>query len=140
MAEFNAAFWEIPASSEYLENLPATSALWYETEEDREQRHALRDFFVSVQPAVTTLIDSELTPRQREVVRLYYFCHKTQEDIATILDLSQSTVSRHLFGTVRAGKKVGGAIRKLRKVIERTSQPEIDGALSNLQLRLAAAV
>lgn len=137
MAEFNAAFWEVPASSEYLENLPSTRGLWFETEEERDQRHALRDFFDTVQPTVTKLIDTELTPRQREVVRLYYFHNKTQEDIASILDLSQSTVSRHLFGTVRAGKKVGGAVRKLRKVIEKSQLRDIDQALGTLQTRLA---
>jgi hypothetical protein len=140
MAEFNTDFWEISIDSRYLESVPANRALWFETEEDRERRHALHDFFHSVTPIVTKIIDSELTTRQREVVTLYYFHGKTQEDIAAILDVSQSTVSRHLFGTVRDGKKVGGAVCKLRKVIERKKPKEVDTALETLQECFAKAV
>ncbi len=139
MTEYNAAFWEIATDSRYLERVPASRALWFETDEDRSRRYAFQEFFRSVSPTVTALIDSELTTRQQEVVRLYYLQGKTQEDIATILDLSQSTVSRHLFGTVRAGKKVGGAITKLRKVIEKRAPRDVHVALQNLQSQLARA-
>jgi len=49
-------------------------------------------------------------------------------------------VSRHLFGTVRDGKKVGGAIPKLRKVIDKHSHPAIGKALTELNERLEKAV
>jgi len=140
MAEFNADFWEISTGSEYLENLPASRGLWFETEEDRHRRYAFRDFFQDVRPVIFELIDSELTRRQKEVLRLYYMYGKTQEDIATILDLTQSTVSRHLFGTVRQGKKVGGAIPKLRKILERTRPESVDSAFDSLKTRLSEAV
>ena len=140
MARFNADFWEIPMASEVLDNVPSEKGLWFETEEDRQRRHALQDFFKAALPAVEELIDSHLTARQREVLRLYYFHDKTQEDIAIILDLSQSTVSRHLFGTVREGKKVGGAIPKLRKVLERGKFAPVEAALSTLESRFAEAV
>jgi len=140
MAEYNADFWEISTDSRYLESVPANRALWFETKEDQARRHAFQDFFREVKPVVAEIIDSELTNRQREVVTLYYFQGKTQEDIAAILDLSQSTVSRHLFGTVRDGKKVGGAISKLRKVIERQAPEDVDRAFKQLQTRLAEAV
>ena len=140
MAEFNADFWEISTGSEYLENLPASRGLWFETEEDRHRRYAFRSFFQDVRPIIFEMIDSELTRRQKEVVKLYYMYGKTQEDIATILELTQSTVSRHLFGTMRRGKKVGGAIPKLRKVIDRTKDRMIDDAFGTLQGKLAAAV
>jgi len=140
MARFNPIFWEIPTDIVALDRTPAARALWFETEIDRERRHALKDFFSLVAPAVEELIDTKLTKRQREVVRLYYYYGKTQEDIAVILDLTQSTVSRHLFGTTRGGKKVGGAIPKLRKVIDGNRNPLIDGALTALQERMAEAV
>lgn len=140
MAEYNADFWEIQIGSEYMENLPSQRALWYETDEDRERRYAFQEFFEEVNPAVTSLIDTNLTKRQQEVVELYYLRGKTQEDIATILELTQSTVSRHLFGTMRRGKKVGGAIPKLRKIIDRTNDARIDEAFSSLHGKLAAAV
>ncbi len=136
MAEFNSDFWEIPTGSEYLENLPAERALWFETEEDQQRRHVFQDFFNDVGPVVMQLVDVHLTQRQREVVKLYYVHGKTQEDIAVILDLAQSTVSRHLFGTVRQGKKVGGAIPKLRKLIDRSHPTEIESAFTELQAKL----
>lgn len=139
MSQFNADFWEVPTDSRILESVPASRALWFESEEDRERRYAFRDFFGSVKPVVFDLLDQELTRRQREVVTLYYVHGKTQEDIATILDLSQSTVSRHLFGTVRDGKKVGGAITKLRKLIEKKHPQIVDDAFTTLQNSLAKA-
>jgi len=140
MAQFNSDFWEIQTGSEYLESLPAERGLWHDTEEDRERRYAFQSFFQSVKPEVFSLIENRLTQRQREVVKLYYLYGKTQEDIATILDLSQSTVSRHLFGTSRGGKKVGGAIPKLRKLIENDARERIQPALDTLNERLAEAV
>jgi hypothetical protein len=44
-----------------------------------------------------------------------------------------------LFGTVRDGRKVGGAIPKLRKVIERKAPREVNVALAALGTRLAQA-
>lgn len=140
MARFNPDFWEIPTGSEYLEALPADQALWYATDVDRERRYAFDDFFQSVKPVVYDLIESNLTGRQKEVVKLYYLYGKTQEDIATILELTQSTVSRHLFGTVRGGKKVGGAIPKLQKLIEKDETNRIAPALTQLREKLAVAV
>lgn len=139
MARFNPEFWEIPTQSAYLESVASERALWYETEEDRERRYALQDFFQSVLPVVVDLMDQQLTARQREILHLYYFCDKTQEDIAAMLELSQSTVSRHLFGTVRNGKKVGGAIPKLQKAVERFDTGPIQGALKTLRNRFDAA-
>ena len=139
MAEFNSDFWEVSADSKYLENLPAERGLWFETSEDQERRHAFNEFFEEVKPTVMDIIDAKLTRRQKEVVKLYYVYGKTQEDIATILDLTQSTVSRHLFGTVRGGKKVGGAIPKLRKVIDKTDNADIDSAFGILHRKLAVA-
>lgn len=138
MAESNAHYWEVQTGSEFFDRVPSTRALWFETEEDRDHRYAMEDFYRSVTPFVNELITSSLTKRQREVVSLYFVHGKTQEDIAAILDLSQSTVSRHLFGTVRNGKKIGGAIPKLRKVVEKNRLPQINVALNQLQQRLAS--
>ncbi len=137
MAQFRAEFWEVPLDASHLDNIPAEKALWFETEQDRQRRHALQSFFQQVLPTVTELIDSELTQRQREVVDLYYFQGRTQEDIAATLNLSQSTVSRHLFGTVRNGRKVGGAIPKLQRAVETLSCGRINRALADLQASFA---
>lgn len=139
MSQYNSDFWEVSADSAFLENLPADRGLWFESEEDRNRRNAFSEFFADVKPIVFDLVDAKLTKRQMEVVKLHYLYGKTQEDIATILDLSQSTVSRHLFGTVRGGKKVGGAIPKLRKVIDKTDNPSIDKAFNVLRSKLISA-
>ena len=140
MASYNSDFWEIPTEFATLDRVPASSALHYETETDRERRYAMQTFYEEVLPSVDAYIENSLTRRQMEVVKLYYFYGKTQEDIAVILQLTQSTVSRHLFGTVRRGKKVGGAIPKLRKLLDKTDNPAITGALSTLQGKLKEAV
>jgi predicted DNA-binding protein (UPF0251 family) len=140
MAQFNPIFWEIPTDVMSLDRVPANGALWFETEVDQARRYAMREFFEEVSAEVRALIDERLTGRQREVVRLYYYHGKTQEDIAAMLNLTQSTVSRHLFGTTRGGKKVGGAIPKLKKAIDTEPSPLITQALDTLQERLAAAV
>lgn len=41
-------------------------------------------------------VESELTPRQRQLVRLYYIQQHTMPDIARELGVSVSTVSRTL--------------------------------------------
>ncbi|MFP4499966.1 MAG: sigma-70 family RNA polymerase sigma factor [Candidatus Hydrogenedentota bacterium] len=140
MATYNPDFWEIPTQADVLDRVASTRALWYEDDIDRRRREALADFFHEVTPAVQGLIDSALTRRQQEVLKLYYFYGKTQEEIAAILQLTQSTVSRHLFGTVRDGHKVGGAIRKLQRAIHHDPPPTISGALSQLEHRLAKAI
>ena len=139
MSGFNADFWEIPTSSKYLENVPAERNLWFETEQDRERRYALQDFFQSVLPAINKLIEMHLTDRQRDILRLYYFQGMTQVEIAEKLELTQSTVSRHLFGTTRDGKTVGGAIAKLRKLLDKSGYQEVSQALKALERRMSQA-
>jgi len=140
MSRFNPDFWEVTTDKQILERVPADRGLWFETEVDRARREAMREFYSEVAPDISALIDEALTPRQREVLKLYYFHGKTQEDIAVILNLTQSTVSRHLFGTARGGKKVGGALRKLRKAVESGGNKRIPQALDTLQTRLKEAV
>ena|SRR5579871_5179009 len=62
------------------------------------------------------LIETRLTDAQRKVIELYFFEDRTQEEIASELGISQQSVSRHLFGAVRDGQRVGGAIRRLQKL------------------------
>ncbi|MFO7774254.1 MAG: sigma-70 family RNA polymerase sigma factor [Candidatus Hydrogenedentota bacterium] len=137
MTHFNADFWEVTLDASCLESIPAERAIWFETPSDRTRRHALQDFFQEVMPAVQDIMEKELTDRQQEVLRLYYFHGYTQQDIAATLKLTQSTVSRHLFGAARNGQKVGGAIPKLRKAIETRPPRKVEDALATLQARFA---
>lgn len=137
MPQYNPDFYELTTDITVLESLPEQAALWFEDEVDRARRQARHDFYDSVRGAVREFIDTGLTGQQRKVVLLYFYHGKTQEDIATILGISQSTVSRHLFGTVRRGKRVGGALRRLQKL---AGAPEIQQAIGALHQVYAEAV
>jgi transcriptional regulator len=66
------------------------------------------------------IVDTLLTPRQREVIRLYADGY-TQMEIAKMLDVNQSSITKSLNGNVdyKNGKKIyGGARKKIRKIIE----------------------
>ena len=80
-------------------------------------------------------------PRRRKAVELLSRrpYGRTLEDIAAELALTQSTVSRHLFGTTRNGKKVGGAIPKLQKAIDKGTPAAIAEALGSLRNRMDSA-
>lgn len=66
------------------------------------------------------IVDTLLTPRQKQVIRLYADGY-TQMEIAKILNVNQSSITKSLNGNVdyKNGKKVyGGARKKIRKIIE----------------------
>ena len=67
------------------------------------------------------LLFSALTPRQRQILNLYYFESRTQQEVAAILGISQAAVSQHLKGQRRGNHYVGGAFRKIRKAIHRAA-------------------
>lgn len=81
---------------------------------DTAQRDEAHDQLVDL---LRNLVETRLTPTQRRVVELYFFDGQPQDRIAAELGISQQTVSRHLYGAVRDGQKVGGAIRRLQKVM-----------------------
>ncbi len=70
------------------------------------------------------IVDTLLTPRQREVIRLYADGH-TQMEIAKMLNVNQSSITKSLNGNVdyKNGKKIyGGARKKIRKIMEHDSK------------------
>lgn len=128
---------EYPTDPRILQNLPVKSLWEEENEDDAEWKQALENFYSRVRPVVVGLVtgdESVLTDRQREVIVLHFFCQLPQQEVADRMNVSQSTVSRHLFGTSRNSKTVGGAIQKLRKLCcERKAFPEIAEALDELE-------
>ena len=101
---------EIPFSPEVLD------AWNFDTDPDEpldETRARLRAELVVL---LRQLISTRLSDRQRLIVELYFFEGRAQAEIAGALGISQQVVSRQLFGVVRNGKKVGGAIKRLRDV------------------------
>jgi RNA polymerase sigma factor (sigma-70 family) len=64
------------------------------------------------------LVATALTPRQRQIVELHYTDGLSQGQIAERLGITQQVVSKQLFGVLRDGKRIGGAIRRLRQLCE----------------------
>lgn len=79
------------------------------------------------------VVDTLLTERQREVIRLYADGY-TQMEIAKMLNVNQSSITKSLNGNVdyKNGKKIyGGARKKIRKIIE--SDEKIKDILSRMR-------
>ena len=115
MPKFNPDFWEIPVPPEYFDQLTTEDYAWYRAPDD-EWTEARREKRQAVLKQIRQIIENELTERQAECVKLYFYKGKTQEEIADILGISRRVVSQHLFGVTRNGKQIGGAINKIRKV------------------------
>ena len=83
--------------------------LWTSTEEPpRRQR---------VHAAVREAVSSRLTTKQREVVEGYFFEGLSQGELARKLGISQQVVHKRLYGVIRNGRRVGGALAKLREAL-----------------------
>lgn len=104
-------YWEIPVDPAVLERLPATQP---EPTRDPEKQRIVDEAVAQLH----TIIESGLTPRQRQIVHAYFFEGLTEAEIAQQLGIAQQVVSRHLYGVLRAGRRVGGAMAKLRKLAE----------------------
>jgi RNA polymerase sigma factor (sigma-70 family) len=104
-------YWEISVDPDVLARLPAAAA---EPPKDPEKQRMLDEAVAQLR----TIIESSLTPRQREIVQMYFFDGRTEAEIAQQLGIAQQVVSRHLFGALRAGRRVGGAMAKLRRLAE----------------------
>lgn len=79
------------------------------------------------------VVDTLLTPRQRQVIRLYADGY-TQMEIAKMLNVNQSSITKSLNGNVdyKNGKKIyGGARKKIKKIIEN------DEKIKSILIRMA---
>ena len=113
----NPDFWEIPVEPGRLDAFATGSALWCPPEEapsrpEKDQRR--RQAVVRLRE----LIEHELTARQRDCVRLYFFEGRTQQQVAEELGICRRVVSQHLFGIRRHGRRIGGALNRIRKLCQ----------------------
>jgi RNA polymerase sigma factor (sigma-70 family) len=114
MPKFVPQFWEILLDNNELDKLPYKCLFSYQSIEgtkNRERKQILNLVF--------EIIESELTQRQRECIKLYFLQEKTQAEVAEILGISRRVVSQHIYGICRDGKRIGGAIKKIKKVCKK---------------------
>lgn len=93
-----------------IERVPDGAGMWQERASLSPERERL---VACVREAVRT----QLTPKQRQAVEIFFFEGLSQGEIARQLGVSQQVVQKRIFGTLRQGKRVGGAIARLRKVL-----------------------
>lgn len=104
-------FWELPFDPGDLDALP--EEVLSAPEEAGAARQAAR---AEALAGLADLVRTALTAKQRAIVRAYYYEGLTQAEVAERLGISQQVVSRQLFGVVRDGRRVGGAVARLRKI------------------------
>lgn len=108
MAGSNADFWELPFDPGDFDALPADL---YEPAEASPARDAAL-------AELRTIVATVLTEKQQGLVERYFFEGMTQAEIADEVGVSQQVVSRQLFGVIREGRRIGGAIARLRKACD----------------------
>jgi RNA polymerase sigma factor (sigma-70 family) len=121
MTRYNPDFWEVSVDPEILESVLIAPDMIEQLLAAPEDEHAAQErerIKGQALGLIRELIRTRLTPDQQRVIDLYFNQGKTQGEIAEELHISQQVVSKHLFGVLRAGRRVGGALRKLRKLCE----------------------
>ena len=63
---------------------------------------------------VRRAVSTALTDKQREAVELHFFEGLSQPEIARRLGVSQQVIDKRLYGATRDGRRIGGALAKLR--------------------------
>lgn len=119
---FDPEFWEIRVDPENLDRFASSDRLHHESEEDVQGRQERNEWVDRTFPFIDRLLDEVLTRRQNQIVRMYFLNQMTEREIAGKLGISAASISQHLFGKMRGGKRVGGAIPKLRKKISDVSR------------------
>lgn len=66
---------------------------------------------------------SGLTSKQREAVELHFFEGMTQGQIARKLGITQQVVQKRLHGVIRRGKRIGGALPRLKSALMQRGDP-----------------
>lgn len=106
MSKYNPDFWEINVDPEFLESalvVPDFLEQLLISPEDEQinlEKEQLRQEAVD---RIKELIQTQLTPRQCQIIEMYFYENKTQQEIAEMLGINQQVVSKHLFGVLRDG-------------------------------------
>lgn len=101
-----------------LDRLPHDRALWQHGPDD-----ALSPERDALHAALRHAIRHDLTDKQRQAVELFFFDGLTQDQIAQRLGIRQQVVHKRLYGALRSGRRVGGAIARLRRALSNAGYP-----------------
>jgi RNA polymerase sigma factor (sigma-70 family) len=122
MTKHDPHFWEIEVAPDVLESLliePDFVERLFITPEDERLDLEKAQLKQEALDQIHELISTRLTAQQRRIVEMYFYENKTQQEIAEMLGINQQVVSKHLFGVLRGGQQVGGAVKKLKKLCEK---------------------
>lgn len=119
MSKFDSTFWEILFAPGQLDKFSQDDAIWRETEEERKLRYEKEDRKREIAPLIMDIIENDLTEMQRSCIKLHFLRRRTREEIANTLGISRRVVTQHIYGIRRGGKRVGGGIKKIRKICEK---------------------
>ena len=119
MPNFVPRFYEILLDNDKLDKLPYECLFSYQSQEDSKKQLRQERGRKEILTLVLDIIESELTQIQRDCIKLYFLQEKTQAEVAEILGISRRVVSQHIYGICRDGKRIGGAIKKIRKVCKK---------------------
>ena len=111
MPGYDPRFWELPFDPGDFDAIPE-EVLDAPVDMDPERARVRAE----VLQGLSEVVQTSLTAKQRIIVERYFYDGRTQQEIAAELGVSQQVVSRQLFGVVRNGRRVGGAIQRLRKI------------------------
>ena len=119
MSRFDPRFWEIVFAPDKLDKFSEENAIWHETEEEREARYEKEERRRKITPLVMEIIENDLTEMQRNCIKLHFLCQRTREEVACTLGISRRVVTQHIYGIRRNGKRVGGGVKKIRKICQK---------------------
>jgi DNA-directed RNA polymerase specialized sigma24 family protein len=94
-----------------FDRVDAARALWAA---DDDLAPEARD---ALDARVRDAVAAALTERQRLLVELHFFQGLSQGEIARRLGVAQQVVQKQLYGVTRRGRRVGGALPRLREVL-----------------------
>ncbi len=117
--ESNSFVREIYLDYSVWQNMAETRLPWYEYNHNSEHRKQMSSIHRIIIPRLWEIISSGLSSRQKDVMMLYFRSQLNQITIAKKLGISQPTVSQHINGKQRNGKKIGGSIKKIKKTIRK---------------------
>lgn len=104
-----------------LWHVDARDSIAADEQHESTSSNALLTSYGASRERVREAVRSALTPRQRLAVELHFFEGLSQSEIGRRLGISQQVVHKSIYGVDRRGKRIGGALAKLRRAL---SQPD----------------